>query len=142
MVRVTVVECVVPPPVATTLMVDVDAGMSKPVPAPQPVIVKLSPASPASSSIESSRGIRLLARPPTNSPSATIASVMPSGTPRRPGTALPTSAEPAPVIVAVGGAVPGVTVAGENVAVAPAGNPLAASVTALLKGLPATSDAN
>jgi hypothetical protein len=52
------------------------------------------------------------------------------------------SADTVTVMVAVGRVVPGVNVAGENVAVAPTGNPLAFSVTALLNGLPASSDAN
>jgi hypothetical protein len=71
------------------------------------------------------------------------AKVMPSGALCRPspGTALADSAGTAMVIVVVWAVVPGTNVAGENVAVAPAGNPVALSVTALPNGLVASSDA-
>lgn len=138
------VECVVPPPVATTLMVDVDAGMSKPVPAPHPVIVKLTPASPAKSSNESSLGMPRLSRRVNARPKATTARVMPSGASRRPGPGrvFAESAGTATVIVAVWGDVPGVTAAGEKVAVAPLGRLPALKVTALLYGLPASREAS
>jgi len=144
MVRVTVVECAVAPPMAATVMVDVEAGMAKPLPVPHPVIVKLRHASPVSRITESSRGMPRRTRRPSAMPRATIASVIPSGASRRPGPGrvFADSAGTATVSVAVWGDVPGVTAAGEKVAVAPLGRLLALKVTALLYGLPASREAS